>query len=270
MKVLDQKEVLLREILKNYQRVLIAFSGGIDSTLLLKIASEEIPSGVLAVTAVSDTFTEAELQRAKELAKEFAVEHLIIQSTEMEDARFVENSPERCYYCKHLRFSALKGIAQTRGFDIVLDGANVDDLADYRPGAKAVKELGVKSPLQEVGFTKIEIRELARKKGIATWEAPAIACLASRIPYGETITKEKLTIIKKGEAHLKSLGLFPCRLRLHRDLARIEVPKDKLLDLMDLSDQVTTYLKKLGLTYVTVDMMGLRSGSMNEAIKESE
>ncbi|MEG6523220.1 ATP-dependent sacrificial sulfur transferase LarE [Desulfotomaculum sp. 1211_IL3151] len=261
------KQNLLREKIKNYQKALVAFSGGIDSTLLLKIASEEIPTGVLAVTAVSDTFTEEELQRTRELTKEFGVEHLIIQSNEMADARFVDNSPERCYYCKHLRFRTLKEIARSRGIENVLDGSNVDDLADYRPGQRAIKELGVKSPLQEVGLTKAEIRELARKKGIATWQAPAIACLASRIHYGETITKEKLYTIKEGEAFLRDLGFFPCRLRLHGNLARIEVPSDRLLDLMTLSEQVTTYLKKLGLTYVTLDMMGLRSGSMNEAIK---
>lgn len=267
MKHLEQKEILLREIMKNYQKAVVAFSGGIDSTLLLKIASEEIATGVLAVTAVSDTFTEEELQRTRKLTREFGVEQLISQSREMEDARFVENSPERCYYCKHLRFSTLKEIARSRGIEHVLDGSNVDDLADYRPGQRAIRELGVKSPLQEVGLTKAEIRELARKKGIATWQAPAIACLASRIPYGETITKEKLCTIKEGEAFLKGLGFSPCRLRLHGNLARIEVPRDRIFDLMTRSDQVTTYLIKLGVTYVTLDMLGLRSGSMNEAIK---
>ncbi|MDO7788179.1 ATP-dependent sacrificial sulfur transferase LarE [Desulforamulus aquiferis] len=262
-----QKEMWVRKKLKEYQKAVIAFSGGVDSALLLKIASEEIPSGVIAVTAVSETFTQEELQGTKDLCKEFGVEHVIIQSDEMENQNFVSNPPERCYYCKHLRFSALKGIARSKGIQYVLDGSNMDDLSDYRPGNKATKELEVKKPLQEVGLSKAEIRELSLRKGLSTWDNPAVSCLASRIPYGQTITKEKLLAIKSGEDYLKELGFTPCRLRHLGDTARIEISKDKFIDLIAQVDRLTTNLKNLGFTYVSLDLIGFRSGSMNEAIR---
>ncbi|MTI79570.1 MAG: ATP-dependent sacrificial sulfur transferase LarE [Firmicutes bacterium] len=266
---LDQKLNKLKNILNNYENVLIAFSGGVDSTLLLKVATMVLPkNNVLSVTAVSDTYTKEELQLAKGLAAEVDVEHIIIESNEMEDKKFNSNPPERCYYCKYIRFNKLKELARNRGINYVLDGANIDDLSDYRPGSKAVQELDVKSPLQEAQLTKNEIRDLSRELGLKTWNIPSVSCLASRISYGDPISKEKLLKIKNGEDYLKSLNFYPCRLRHHGNLARIEIPVNKFNDFTSRARDVYQYFEKLGYTYVTLDIMGLRSGSMNETIKE--
>lgn len=268
MDMLAEKLKFLRDTLKSYQRVVIAFSGGIDSTLLLKVAAEELPNQVLAVTAVSDTFTPAELELAKNIAAELNVEHIVIESGEMKDPKFAANDAERCYYCKRIRFDAIAEIARARGINYVLDGSNKDDVGDYRPGRRATEELGVKSPLQLAGLSKKEVRELARQLGLQTWNLPAVACLASRIPYGDAITKEKLDVIRAGEEYLRSLGFTRCRLRHHGSIARIEVPKEQFDDLLANAELINEYLLSLGYHYITLDLAGLNSGSMNKVLKD--
>ena len=268
MNLLAQKLTFLRNTLRSYQKVVVAFSGGIDSTLLLKVAAEELPGRVLAVTAVSDTFTPAELELAESIAAELNVEHIVLQSGEMKDPKFVANDAERCYYCKRIRFGAIAEIAGARGINCVLDGSNKDDVGDYRPGRREAEELGVKSPLQLAGLSKKEIRELARQLGLRTWNLPAIACLASRIPYGDAITKDKLNAIRAGEEYLRSLGFSCCRLRHHNDIARIEVPKEKFADLLSNARSINEYLLSLGYHYITLDLAGLNSGSMNKVLND--
>lgn len=258
-----QKLSLLRKNLSKYQRAVIAFSGGVDSTLLLKVACEELAE-VVAVTAVSETFTEGELELAKAMAAELNVEHVVVCSNEMNDGRFVANDFERCYYCKRIRFSQIKQIAEAKGIDYILDGSNIDDLKDFRPGRRALKELGVICPLEESGLSKKEIREISYRLGLPTWNLPAPACLATRIPYGDPITKDKLATIKAGEEFLKSLGFNPCRLRHHGNIARIEVLPNMFNALLQQSKKINDYLEKLGFHYITLDLAGLNSGSMNK------
>ncbi len=259
----------LKKIVARCGGALVAFSGGVDSTFLLSVAKEVLGEKLLAVTVAFPAVPAAEVRAAKALARSLKVRHLVVRADEVIGMeRFQANPPDRCYHCKTAILSKLTLIAQSLGFPCILEASNKDDVRDYRPGHRAVKELGAKSPLIEAGLTKADIRDLSKKRGLPTWNKPSAACLASRIPYGETITREKLGRIEKGEAWLASLGFGTVRLRHHGALVRIEVPGDEIARLASgaLRSKVVAKMKALGFRYVTFDLEGFRSGSMNEAL----
>ena len=260
-----EKSAQLKQLIYNYKSVLVAFSGGTDSTYLLKIVCDALGNdNVLAVTAVSQLLPASELAEAKILAKKMGVLHLTLFTEELSNEEFINNSRERCYFCKHLRYSKLKEFAEKQGFNLVLDGTNADDALDVRPGIRALEELGIKTPLREVGLTKNEIRTLAKELGLNNWEKPSAACLASRIPYGDLITKEKLMIIEEAEDFLKNLGFGQLRVRHYGETARIEVEPADFVRVTETAKQIVASFKSLGYTNVTLDLQGFRSGSMNE------
>jgi len=258
----------LKEIIRDCERTVVAFSGGVDSTFLLSVADEVLGENVLAVTVVSSFMPGHEKKEASEIARLIGARHEIVAIDENDIEGFTDNPADRCYICKKFIFSQVLAIAEAAGVACVMDASNVDDTGDYRPGLKALKELGIRSPLMEVGLTKDEIRELSKARNLPGWSKPAMACLATRIPYGEKITKEKLRQIDKAEEFLRSLGYSNCRVRHHGKLARIEVLPKRIEQLMKPGQrrQVTEHLKGLGFKYITVDMQGYRMGSLNEAI----
>lgn len=265
---LDAKYAKLKEILSSMDSVLVAYSGGVDSALLAKVAFEALGKKSLAVTASSETYPERELKEAVETAKAIGISHSVFQSKELLDPNFKKNPKDRCYYCKSELFAKLTEIQKKNGFNFIVDGANIDDLKDFRPGHRAKQEFGVRSPLQEAGMTKEEIRILSKELGLPTWNKPSLACLSSRLPYGEEITLEKLRVIDLAENTLQKLGFNDLRVRYHKDIARIELPRHDFAKLSDeMIDQIVNQLKELGFTYVTLDLQGLRSGSMNEVLK---
>lgn len=269
-KIMDKKEKLdaLKEILKSMESAVICFSGGVDSTFLLKVASDVLKDRVMAVTASSSTFPEREMKEAIEFARKLNIKHMVIKSEELEIEGFSKNPKNRCYYCKKELFSKILDIAQKNGFKFVADGANADDTGDYRPGMMAAKELGVRSPLLEAGLTKDDIRELSREMGLNTWNKPSFACLSSRVPYGQEITEAKLHMIDAAEQYLLDLGFRQVRVRHHGEIARIEVAPEERRKFFDekVMDSVADRLKNIGFSYVTLDLKGYRTGSMNEVL----
>lgn len=266
---LDQKLKALRSCLKRLRRVVVAYSGGVDSTLLLAVAAETLGTdNVLAAMAVSATHPQREGQAGRETAKQLNVELVEIRSGELEDPEFAANSPQRCYICKRHVMGPMVELAGRRGFHAVVSGTNADDLGDFRPGIRAAEELGIVNPLIEAKMAKADIRAASRAMGLATWDKPSMACLASRVPYGQPLTKDRLARIERGEDALRDLGFRNCRLRDHFPIARIELPADLLPRALEMRQTMIEKLKALGYTYVTVDLEGFRSGSMNEALRD--
>ena len=259
----------LRKTLSEMKSILVAFSGGVDSTFLLKIAQEELKNEIVAVTAKSEIHPLSELSDAQRIAQKWQVRHIIIAGKELLKKEFVNNSLERCYFCKRELLKQLKEVAQKYNLNYVVDGSNYDDLNDYRPGRRALKEFKIRSPLQEACLTKNDIRILSKKMGLETWGKQSNSCLATRIPYGEKITIEKLKKIEQAEEFIQGLGIKQVRVRFYNNLARIEVkPKDFVILLEDnLREKIINKFNNLGFIYITLDLQGYRTGSMNEENK---
>ncbi len=264
--VIRSKYDKLKEILGKYGSLLVAFSGGVDSSLLLKVAHDVLGGRVLAVIAGSETYPQVEGRAAVKFARNLGIRHKLIRTKEFNDERFLSNPPERCYYCKDELFSQLRAVAKKEGIKYIADGSNVSDLSDFRPGENASKKHGIRSPLREAGFTKEDIRKLSKELKLPTWNKPQLACLASRIPCGTRITKEILKRIDRGEKFLRSLGLTQVRVRHHGNLARIEVDKSDLPSLVEdgIADRIDRKFRDLGYKFVTIDLGGYRTGSMND------
>jgi uncharacterized protein len=267
---INNKYNKLKEILKSMGSVLVAFSGGVDSTLLLKVSADVLGDKAMAVIATSATYPSEEIGEAEKLAESFGVKYKTIETDELADERFLCNPKERCYYCKQELFSKLIEIARGEGLKAVVDGSNIDDASDFRPGSKAKAELGVRSPLAEADFSKDDIRELSKQLGLVTWNKPSFACLSSRVPYGTRITNDVLKMVGEAEKFIRGLGFREVRVRHHDYIARIEVGEGEIAKVVggDLMGKITKKLEGLGYLYVTVDLKGYRTGSMNEVLEE--
>jgi len=264
---MDRKKInKLKKILKDMGSLIIAFSGGVDSSFLLKVAENVLGKNVIAVTAKSLTYPRRELKDAKRIAKSLNCRQIIIDSNELKIKEFRNNSKNRCYFCKKELFLKLISIKNKYKFNFVVDGTNYDDLNTFRPGLKALKELGIRSPLAEAGLTKEEIRKYSRMLNLSTWNKPAFPCLLSRFPYGEEISEFKLKKIEKAESFLHSLGFRQVRVRYHYPIARIEIEKEEIPKILqsNIREKMIKQLKKIGFEYITLDLEGYRSGSMDK------
>jgi uncharacterized protein len=264
---IEQKALALRELVTSLGSVIVAYSGGVDSAYLAYVASETLGERALAVTADSPSYPERHRRVAIRVAQQFHLRHEIIHTRELEQPEYRANPANRCYYCKHELYTHLSRLARERGA-VVVDGNNADDRGDYRPGRQAAREFAVRSPLEEVELRKDEIRELSRRVGLPTWDEPASACLSSRIPYGNEVTDEKLRAIERAEEALRDLGFRVCRVRHHDELARIEIGRDEMARALEpeVAAAIVRELKAIGYKYVSLDLQGYRTGSLNEGL----
>lgn len=266
---LELKEAALDRTLRELPSVIVAYSGGVDSAYLAVAAHRALGSAALCVTADSPSYPERHRGIARRVAEQFGLNHLVIQTGEMARPEYRANPANRCYYCKHELYTHLSSIARERGIPVIADGSNADDRGDYRPGRQAAREFGVRSPLDEAHLTKDDIRELARRAGLSTWNEPASACLSSRIPYFTEVTDEKLRMIERAEAVLHDLGFRIARVRHHETIARLELGRDEIARALEpsMADDIDTKLRAIGYAHVTVDLRGYRLGSLNEALR---
>jgi len=266
---LADKEAALYRSLDNLPSIIIAYSGGVDSAYLAYAATRALGPAALCVTAESPSYPESHRAMALRIARDFALNHVVIQTDEMARPEYRANPANRCYYCKTELYTHLSAIARERGVPVVADGSNADDRGDYRPGRQAAREFGVRSPLDEANLTKDEIRELSKRAGLPTWDEPSSACLSSRIPYFSEVTDEKLRRIERAEAVLRGMGFRICRVRHHDTIARLELGRDEIARALepDVADAIDRELRALGYEHVTVDLRGYRLGSLNDALK---
>jgi len=266
---LTAREQRLHERLGSYGSAVVAFSGGVDSAYLAWAATEVLGAAALCVTADSPSYPDHHRQLALRLAREFGLRHEFVRTAEVERPEYRANPVDRCYYCKHELYGVLTGLASARGVGVVIDGSNADDRADYRPGRRAAREFGVRSPLDEADLTKADIRELSRRAGLPTWDEPASACLSSRVPYNSEVTPQKLRMIERAEDVLRRLGFRVCRVRHHDTLARLEIGQDELPRALEreVHDRIVGELRAIGYHEVTIDPRGYRMGSLNEGVR---
>jgi pyridinium-3,5-biscarboxylic acid mononucleotide sulfurtransferase len=266
----NEKYQKLKEILAGLDSVVVAFSGGTDSSLVLKVAHDVLGDQAVAMTAVSASLPASDRLEAAQIARQIGAQHILVESAETSDPAYLENTSNRCFFCKKETYGKLAAYAQQHGFHVIVDGTNADDLGDFRPGRKAASEFHVRSPLLDAGFSKAEIRRLSKELGLPNWDKPAAACLSSRIPYGTTITLEALSQVERAEALLHNLGLRQLRVRHHGTVARIEAEPEDFPRLLEHRQEIVNSLKAIGYTYVSLDLAGFHSGSMNAGLLNAQ